>query len=603
MLDISILRADKQALLTELRIAGADIAHEGREIRCPFHDDKHASAGIYEEAGVWRYKCLACNTGGDVIDIIAITSKRSAADVLKDMAARERPTHHAPAVKVAEKKTAVYATTEKLAEAVAWTAQGGKIAHAYVYANPDTKNADMIVYRIEYPDGRKTFRQAHQTPDGYVMKAPAGLLPLYNRARVVGAAAVVVVEGEKCVHCLHGIGIVATTSPGGAGKAALCDWAPLAGKTAYLWPDCDAPDPKTGKRTGIEHMRQVAAELEKLVPAADVRWIDCDQLGLPKKGDVVDYLATSEGTTDQKRLAIQAVLEFAESLGPAKEIRAEVEAAIAGKRNPVAFPWSAVSRSTRALLPGTLTILCGPPGSTKSLWLLQALAWWHDRGERVAVLELEETRVYHLMRAVAQRSGVSKMTNAEWHQENPIDARKIITEQESFSNAFGRRIYAAPTGAITPESIIEWMRDRAAERCRIMAIDPITAMDGGEKTWTADHKVVIAAHQIAAENNASVILVTHPRKGQPNKSGSGMDDMAGGATYQRFSQTVLWLDNLKESKSGSFTVSTGTTSDDYNRILHVMKARNSWGQWKRIGFNFDAATFRSRECGVLEADE
>ncbi len=32
----------------------------------------------------------------------------------------------------------------------------------------------------------------------------------------------IVVEGEKCVHALHGLDYLATTSPGGASKAAVC---------------------------------------------------------------------------------------------------------------------------------------------------------------------------------------------------------------------------------------------------------------------------------------------------------------------------------------------------------------------------------------------
>ena len=605
MVDLNTLRCDKALLLSELQAAGAEIRNEGREIKCPFHEDRTASAGVYEDGGVWKYKCQAasCGVGGDVVDVIAASTRRSVTDVLKDLntkhaAARAPVAAPAPAPAPPEQKQhPTYATLEKLTEAVAWSAQDGRIAASYIYTHPETKHHDMVVFRIEKHDGKKSFRQAHHGPDGYVMRGPEGLLPLYNRARIAGAAAVVVVEGEKCVHALHEIGIVATTSPGGAGKARHADWSPLKGKTAYLWPDADPPDPKNGRRTGIEHMREVA---EVLANIADVRWIECDGLGLAPKGDCVDYIASfGSGTNAEKRLAIEAVLEFAKDLGPAGELHSEVEAAIAGQRTPIAWPWITVSNATRALLPGTLTILCGPPGSTKSLWLLEALAYWHERGVRIAVLELEEQRVYHLQRAVAQRLKNAAMTRGEWQTAHPVEARAAVAETKTFANSFGRTIFSAPLGSLTPDVFIEWMRARAAAGARIIAVDPITCMEGGDKQWQADHRVVIAAHQIATEYDASVILVTHPRKGQKGAAGNKLDDMAGGATYQRFSQTIVLLTNLPEPKSGDFGVTTGRTTDVYNRVLEIHKARNSWGQWKKVGFEFNAETFCSRECGLL----
>ena len=62
------LRHDKAALLTELKHAGAQVVKPSA-IKCPFHEDAHPSAGVYEDnTGVWRFKCQAagCGFGGEV---------------------------------------------------------------------------------------------------------------------------------------------------------------------------------------------------------------------------------------------------------------------------------------------------------------------------------------------------------------------------------------------------------------------------------------------------------------------------------------------------------------------------------------------------------
>src|SRR5438128_2162715 len=124
----------------------------------------------------------------------------------------------------------------------------------YEYTHPDTNKPDMAVVRYQI-GGRKAFAQCHPSGNGWLKSRPEGKLPLYNRIGIKDAQTVIVCEGEKAVHTLTAIGIEATTSPMGAGKAALADWAPLKGKTVYLWPDNDTP--------GINHM----ADVRKLIEA------------------------------------------------------------------------------------------------------------------------------------------------------------------------------------------------------------------------------------------------------------------------------------------------------------------------------------------------
>jgi hypothetical protein len=282
--DKDVLRRDRAKLEKALREAGVT-AFKGKSCKCPFHEDTHASAGIYEKDGIWKFKCQACGVGGDVFDVRARATGRKPEDVLREMSQSDRPAPARP------KPKTVYSSPKALRASIA----GAQAM--YIYANPTTRATELIVLRIREAGGSKRFIQARPVPGGFILEAPPKPLPIYNRTRIATADTVIVVEGEKCVHALEEIDIVATTSPGGAGKAMHADWSPLAGKTVFLWHDADEADPKTRKITGVEHMRDVARQLEALNPTPRVYWIDAFQFSLPPKGDVVEYLSIYGGET------------------------------------------------------------------------------------------------------------------------------------------------------------------------------------------------------------------------------------------------------------------------------------------------------------------
>ena len=62
---------EKHNIADYLRYIGATVPPEGngwRKIKCPFHEDGHASAGINFDEG--RFKCHGCGVSGDVYDLI-----------------------------------------------------------------------------------------------------------------------------------------------------------------------------------------------------------------------------------------------------------------------------------------------------------------------------------------------------------------------------------------------------------------------------------------------------------------------------------------------------------------------------------------------------
>jgi hypothetical protein len=458
----------------------------------------------------------------------------------------------------------------------------------------------MIVLRIEKPGEKKTFLQASPTEGGVILKAPPKPWPIYNRTRVRGAEEVLVGEGEKVVHALTEAGFTATTSPGGAGKAALADWSMLAGKRVYLWPDNDAPDPKTHQRAGIDHMRDVAAILEKLEPPPQMFWIDPDELGLPVKGDAVEYIeALGPATKDEKHLAIAAVLDSARPMGPAAGVGDRLQAMIDGRYEAIDLPWRVLGHLTMALLPATVTVLCGSAGSSKSLQMMQAALYWYLAGRRVALYELEEDRDYHLMRALAILDGNAQLLNPAWVKANGPEALAAHERHRAILDDFGRRVFAAPDEQLTLTQLAQWVDQQASAGAEIIIIDPSTAAVAEEKPWVADLKFLMQVKTSLRRTGARLILVTHPKKGAGGNRLAGLDDLAGGAAWSRFSQTVLRLEAMEEPKRFTVKAAMGEAELEANRIVSIYKARNGRGTGCKVAMHFDGQGLSLKELGMI----
>jgi hypothetical protein len=102
---------------------------------------------------------------------------------------------------------------------------------------------------------------------------------------------------------------------------------------------------------------------------------------------------------------------------------------------------------------------------------------------------------------------------------------------------------------------------------------------------------------IARKSGTSLVLVTHPKLGK--KNAISLDDLAGGADYPRFSQTVLALAPHDADESLYCTSGFGRVETRANRIVHIRKARNGRGGGMKIAFSFHADTMAFDELGVV----
>ncbi len=568
------LHSDRGALEQALKNAGA--VFKGKTIGCLWHQDDHPSGSIYQnDKGEWRYKCHACGVVKDVIDVRALSNGKSVEELLKES---DEPRTPAPRI---------FPTIESMLDSAAalW-----KVEDCYRYTNPDTGNVDMVVIRCRDNAGKKSFIQARPEAGGYVQKAPPKPWPIFNRTAVRAADTVIVVEGEKCVKALRAAGWTATTSPAGAMNADKADWAPLAGKKVILWRDFD--------ENGQKYIDAVAAALGRLTPPPQVLLVSVEDHGLPEKSDCVDYLSQfGFSNREDEYRAVAEVVADAVVTGPSAKVTKLVADTISGKRYAAPWPaeWRDLSRLTHALLPGSSIAVCGDPAASKSFWILQAARAWHKMGVQFAMYELEaDEDGSHLLRAIAQIEGNTRMLDWEWVRDHPADASAIEQKHRAFIDSFGARLWTPPANLPHLTDLTDWVNDRAKEGCRVIAIDPITAADTGKQRWDDDRHFVINTQKILRDNGASMVLVTHPKLS--NKS-NGLADVGGGAAYTRFTQTVIWIKahDYKNTltENGQVTV---------NRTIKISKARHAKGTGHSIAYKFGAGmTFE--EFGTVIKEE
>jgi hypothetical protein len=267
------IRCEQGPLLEALREAGADVTRPNQHIRCPFHEDRNASGGVYHRDGVWRYKCHGCDARGDVFDIRARVSGRSLADEL--LAVRDTEPHH----------------------------NGNGKARKQIIATYDYNNAEgELLYQVVRYEP-KDFRQ--RVPDGTgwtwsmegVERVLYHLWDLATMAQHDTDWPVYVVEGEKDADRLGTLTLLATSNVGGAGKWRDEYAETLRGRRCILLPDNDD--------AGRSHMQTVATSLYGV--AASVKVLELPDL--PPKGDVSDWLDAG-GTAEQLTALAEAAAEW-----------------------------------------------------------------------------------------------------------------------------------------------------------------------------------------------------------------------------------------------------------------------------------------------------
>lgn len=571
--------------------AGAKNA-EKKSLCCPFHDDKHPSAGINQSpSGFWYFHCYVCDINEDVWALKARVSGTDVATILKDANPYAPLKKQSPPAKVE-----LFRTIEDLLEAYRKRNPKNKIEEVNAYTDPKTNEADFYTLRI-LPDGeRKTYRQVSRTQGGWQWSGLKGNNPLFNRTRINACERVLIVEGEKCVREVTKIGasnLAATTSPGGAQNGSKADWSPCAGKICYVWRDNDEP--------GKVYEADVIAALMKVDPPARVFRVRVDELELEPKEDVADYLSDEAMTNVEKVGSLELILFDAEPLNVTSALEQKFDKIMSGQFRAVSFPQKPmVSDYSKAILPGCLTTICGEPGAGKSFFILEDFwRWCVQKNEKVKLLMLEDDLAFHQNRTLAQMSGHSDLLDPDFVIENQEFTRSVFAQFRDPLEIFSRHLEITAAQMDLPE-IAKWVVSHAENGVRIIGVDPITAAKASAKPWIDDQQFLFAVKPVLERTGASLILTTHPRIGQAGKP--SLSGMAGGASYPRFSQCVFWLQNLDTPKESRVSNGYYTHAEKHKQVLQIRKARNGKGQGKHFAINLNFQNLCFDELGEIEPE-
>lgn len=601
-IDKDSAKRDRNELATALKAAGAQNT-DRKAIKCPFHDDKHPSASITQaQSGFWYFYCYACDIkGADVFEIRSRIEGREVGDILKD----DFPQNQIPIQPLRRKATPAASPPESFttgADAVAVFKNRNSraiVEAVHKYDDPDTGEISYAVmrYRPTANDKKKFLPLTKHSDDQRWYWEHPTPTPLYNRARVKKADSVIFVEGEKCVDLFHSRldfddAVAATTAPQGSNGIAKADLSPLAGKAIYVLRDND--------EGGEKWAENLIARLLELQPFCNVMRARVEDLGLPPKGDLEQILDIFPGTKSETTDAVQSFLEISEPMSATAPLYEQFRLIREGKFKVIHFPnMPVVSHMTKALIPGTVTILCGDPSSAKSFMLLEWFwRWSMDPNLKVRLLMLEDKTEFHQRRVLAQMAGASEIADYDKHFANPDKMDLHLKTHHDDLEIFSRNLEVTQTQKSLTE-LAEWIERYCEDGYDILGIDPLTASAMEQNQFIADSKFIFRIRAALDRSGTRVIFATHPRGG---KQLPGLGSMALGMAYPRFSQSVFWLQSFNGQTQNS-PINVGlysTLNHDHNRTLEIRKARSGPGAHRHIAVNFNKTTLCFEEVGLIQ---
>ncbi len=335
-----------------------------------------------------------------------------------------------------------------------------------------------------------------------------------------------------------------------------------------------------------------------------------------KAKEAATKLLASEGHPDDAAREAAAELSklseaTAPQIDPIEALKAQIQDEISSIRSALEFPWYSAMTATKCFLPGTITMLCGSAGASKSLLTLEMVWRLFFAGVPCSKLDLESGVPFHLRRAIAQMSDNSKLTDAKFALDHPDEMRSLWEQMLPKSNELTDKhnaVLQAPEQgkAVDCEYLCRWISQEADKGRRLVMIDPITMMESKNEreTYHKQASFVKQARAIVDRRQISLLLVIHPRKmGTGDSFTASLDNLAGVTEFQRFTDTVFWLEAHKPqfANFSSSAMSPGMMEQlAYNRTLHVLKARLGPHAGRKIAYFMDSATLRHTERGFVE---
>ena len=456
--------------------------------RCAVAEHKlsHQCVNVDAERGIWY--CNDCGEGGSVIDWMMKEQGIDAKAALEQLGGGYTPP--------AQKLTSGHSGANNTAKA--------KMIKAYDYTD-ETGNLLFQVCRFEPKD----FRQ--RAPDGkggWIYKLDGVRRVLYNLPRVLAADFLFICEGEKDADALNALGMVATTSCGGAKKWDPSYTAALRGKSVCLLPDND--------KAGSEHRDALRAALAPVVK--EMRIVEMPQ----GTKDVSEFFATFPTSKDGARELI-SMLERADTLFKGEsvpvqtmgeleaEYREHVQKAATHQLNLSAW-LPGFANIVRPLVPGELCTILAGTGCGKTM-MLQNIAINTNLHTLLFEAELPGTLTFERFAAMSvKRTGR--------HVE---DTYKLNGTVDWKGSGKLNHVVCCHKSSLTPakiQRIIETAELKTSMRPVLVLIDYIQLIGGdGESRYERTSGVAEQLKIVAKETGTIIVMASQIGRASNPKDG------------------------------------------------------------------------------------
>jgi len=525
----------------------------GYRARCPAHDDDVASLSIHQgRDGRVLFSCHAgCGFESIVMALgltIADTFDGDARQPLKHPEMSRRP--------------AIVAT--------------------YDYVDEDSsllyqvqRRADKSGFPSRRPDGR----------GGWINKLDDVRRVLYRLPAVIEAAAagrtIYVVEGEKDVHTLERLGVIGTTSPGGAGRGKWRDEysETLRGADVVLLPDNDAP--------GRAHMRSAAESLTRR--EAKVRLLELP--GVPDKGDVSDWVEAG-GTLQQLEALVESTVEWM--------LRTEVcddgTALPAPTRASEIPPDAPVTFSIEDLLTaGDFGLIAGEDGSMKTTFALHlcgAIAGGHK-----ALGRFSTTRGPVLFVSEEDSAGVLRNRLEAICRGHGWNADAVLRNVHIFAKAEVRL-----TDAAWRDHLMATIKRLGA---KLVVFDPWIEVTTGNENDNSEGRALLQIVRTFTKPTAANVVAVH-HFGKPAEGKRQRDRIRGNTAVpsgSRFTYVIEHDEIVHELKVTCLKLSRGEKVPPFVVRYLIETEPNSRAVWRSARFEYvtaQVAIIDKAEAFILE---
>jgi twinkle protein len=231
-----------------------------------------------------------------------------------------------------------------------------------------------------------------------------------------------------------------------------------------------------------------------------------------------------------------------------------------------------------------LTIITGPSGHGKSMWLSQVILSMMRQGTKCLVASLEMRPVLTLSRMITQALGSPEPTDDY--------IRKFC------SRAADKLYIYDQTGTTTSQDMIATLHyGKHVLGVDVFVIDSLMKLqDVSEESLDAQKRLTNSLAVTCRDLNIHVFLVAHTRKMKDETEVPDATDLMGSSHIRNLSDSILcvWRNRYKEK-----LMDEGKTSDEELKIIpdckvFVQKQRNA--QWEgSFNFWFDSKGLRYKE--------